>query len=477
MIICTKCGFQNSDDAGFCGSCGSFLEWTGEKVQPQTAPPPEPEPTETEPERGGLLVQARRALGLEEKPGGEAAGATGGRAEGAALDAATGPNAGVVAGSSAAVSPPSVAPTPVVVSTRRVAPAVEFDTIDTSATATVEAAPSVPAPTGAAPEIPAAGAQPAAVQPAAVQPAAVRPAAVRPAAGQPEAAQPAAAQPGALKPGMARPRPTPAPVAPLEEGPRPGELVCGSCGTGNEPTRRFCHRCGAYLAVVPVARRVPWWRSLFTRRATAMPAGARPLSVQRQAAQAAGGGGGTLRKLLAVILIGAIVVGAAGFVLVPGVRDAVEGAVNQVRVAVAPNYVPVHVAGQATGPSIAGHGPNLAFDSFSNTYWAAPASESQPWISATFSPPADIAKVLITSGDPDNFEAQPRPHTIRLDFMNAKGAVVFTRQFDLQDAKDFQTLDVDARGAASIKLTVLSVYQSTAGQNVSVADIEFRSRQ
>ena len=35
MIVCRKCGYQNGDSDGFCGSCGGFLEWTGEKVTPK----------------------------------------------------------------------------------------------------------------------------------------------------------------------------------------------------------------------------------------------------------------------------------------------------------------------------------------------------------------------------------------------------------------------------------------------------------
>jgi uncharacterized membrane protein YvbJ len=30
MIVCNQCGFQNMDNDSFCGSCGGFLEWTGE---------------------------------------------------------------------------------------------------------------------------------------------------------------------------------------------------------------------------------------------------------------------------------------------------------------------------------------------------------------------------------------------------------------------------------------------------------------
>ena len=32
MIICKACSYKNPDSASFCESCGSFLEWTGEKV-------------------------------------------------------------------------------------------------------------------------------------------------------------------------------------------------------------------------------------------------------------------------------------------------------------------------------------------------------------------------------------------------------------------------------------------------------------
>ena len=66
--------------------------------------------------------------------------------------------------------------------------------------------------------------------------------------GQPQ--QPAAPAP------KARRRPV-APPEPLD----PGDLICGNCGMGNRPTRKFCRRCGTDLAEAEVAR-VPWWRRL-----------------------------------------------------------------------------------------------------------------------------------------------------------------------------------------------------------------------
>src|SRR5580700_8785598 len=73
MIVCKKCGFNNSDADAFCGSCGAFLEWTGEKVTPAPSPEPAhvaPEPAEPEPaRRGGFmsLVQQVTAIGVPKK--------------------------------------------------------------------------------------------------------------------------------------------------------------------------------------------------------------------------------------------------------------------------------------------------------------------------------------------------------------------------------------------------------------------------
>ena len=43
-ITCRQCGFRNRGDDEFCGSCGSFLEWTGEKI----ATPPSSRPVDRE---------------------------------------------------------------------------------------------------------------------------------------------------------------------------------------------------------------------------------------------------------------------------------------------------------------------------------------------------------------------------------------------------------------------------------------------
>ena len=47
MIVCTSCSHQNEDDDEFCGSCGKFLEWVGEKIVDPAPARTEATPTAT----------------------------------------------------------------------------------------------------------------------------------------------------------------------------------------------------------------------------------------------------------------------------------------------------------------------------------------------------------------------------------------------------------------------------------------------
>ena len=78
MMVCTQCGFQNETEDAFCGSCGAFLEWAGEKVEtdapapvaaaspvvetPAAAPPDEPPTPVVEPEPAAETTAASPLL-------------------------------------------------------------------------------------------------------------------------------------------------------------------------------------------------------------------------------------------------------------------------------------------------------------------------------------------------------------------------------------------------------------------------------
>jgi hypothetical protein len=225
-------------------------------------------------------------------------------------------------------------------------------------------------------------------------------------------------------------------------------------------------------------KRTPWWRRLFARKPkAAAAAGVRPASMRKDGAATGGGAGAAAKSVVSLLLIALIAGAVTSYLVLPSVRDSVNGAINSVRMNVAPNYVAVNTAGQATGAALAGHPAQAAFDGFNNTYWAAPAGATQPTITAHFVPAGDIAKILITSGEATDFQAQPRPKTIRLTFLNASGATVFTKDYDLQDTHDPQTLDASATGASQVQITVLAVYASIKGTSVSITEVEFRARQ
>jgi ribosomal protein L40E len=69
VIICKKCGNRNEDRDQFCTSCGSFLEWSGERVvetapdppPPQVAPPPPPPP----PPPPTFIEHVKQVVGME----------------------------------------------------------------------------------------------------------------------------------------------------------------------------------------------------------------------------------------------------------------------------------------------------------------------------------------------------------------------------------------------------------------------------
>ena len=184
--------------------------------------------------------------------------------------------------------------------------------------------------------------------------------------------------------------------------------------------------------------------------------------------------GGLLRVVLQIVVVAALVGAVVGYAVVPDWKKGVDSVISSIRQVVAPNLVPVRTAGQATGPAAKGHAAQAAFDGFSNTYWAAPASGGEsPTISATFSPATDIAKILVTSGAVPDFQGSPRPHDISVQFLDTTGAVVAAKDLELKDVKDPQSFDVSAKSAMTFRLTVRSVYASSGGTNVAITEVEF----
>jgi hypothetical protein len=438
VIVCKQCGHHNEDNDTFCGSCGKFLEWTGERVvvaQPEPEPPaPEPEP---EPAHVGLIDRVKHAVGIEE---------TTTTAPAAHTEAAPAPVAAPVAAAAPAPEPRVVWTVPV-----------------TSAASAAPVAAPTPAPVlagVAAPAAPIAPAPPPAVSVA-------------------TADEPLSRRPTSVAPGVARPRQAPRTMEPPTRR-HPGDLICGQCGEGNDPVRHFCRRCGSSLDEA-IAVRLPWYRRFFNRLfgVRTREAGWRPRRVGPPNVM------GVVWRIVRLAIGALIVVGLLAFLLVPSfhnfVVNRVSSTITTVRKAIFPHYDPVFATGASASTAIAGHLPNLAIDKFTNTYWAASAKDPGPYLKVIFHDPIDLAQIGFDSGaagatPADEFIAQPRPKLVHMVFSNGTTTDVTLKDEDPKVAKNAQFYPVDAKQVTFVEIHIMSVY-ATAGaspSSVALAEVEFR---
>ena len=429
MIVCKNCGHQNEDNDTFCGSCGKFLEWTGERVavaQPEPEPdPPAPEPV-AEPAHLGLIDRVKQAVGLEET----------------------------------APQPVAQPPTP--------SPAVSTGAREE------------PEPIRA---VPVTSAAPAATPPMAATAPVAAPQPVLAGVGAPAAAPPAPAVvldepisrlPSSVAPTVTRPRPGPRTLEPATRR-HPGDLICGQCGEGNDPVRHFCRRCGNSLDEALVVR-LPWWRRFLNRvfGVRTREAGWRPHRVGPPNVM-----GGVWR--IVRLAIGAIIVVALlAFLFLPSfhnlVVDRATTAFTTVRKIVHPNYDPIYPIGASASSAIANHPPTLAIDRFTNTYWAALPNDHTPTLVLRFAGPQDLAEIGFTSGasgtaPADTFLAQPRPHGIHLVFSDGT-----TQDLSLTDSEKAQFSAITAKQVTFVEIHIQSVWPTAAAppSSVAITEVEFR---
>ena len=420
MIVCKQCGHHNEDSDTFCGSCGKFLEWTGERVivaqpEPEPAPAPEPEP---EPARVGFMDRVKQAVGME--------------------DEAPPPPATTVEA--------PAAPPPLTAVAIAAAPSL-------NATAAPVAAPE---PVLAGVGAPAA---PAAVPVGSVD-------------------EPISRRPTSLAPVVTRPRPGPRTMEPPTRR-NPGDLICGQCGEGNDPARHFCRRCGNSLDEA-IAVRLPWYRRFFSRLfgVRTREAGWRPRRVGPPNVM-----GGVMR-VVRLAIVAMLAVGILGFLLIPRfhhlVVNKVTAGVTSVRKVVHPNYDTVYPVAAAATSQTAGHAASLTIDRTSNSYWAAIPTDKTPQLVFTFSEPQDLSEILFRSGapgaQPSDFLNQPRPKAVHIIFTDAQGKLITATDITLTDQEGSQFYPIEAKQTTTARIQIQSVYPATgaARSAVAMAEVEFK---
>jgi hypothetical protein len=321
--------------------------------------------------------------------------------------------------------------------------------------------------------------QPVPVQPAPAQPAAPQPAPVQPTLAQPVGRKPEATsdQPAARLPTAevaARPKPT---TQVQQRVAQPGDRICGSCGEPNDPTRKFCRRCGASLveARIVEAKRLPWWKRIFGggKQPKQYAAGERTDGMQPP--KPAGNpiarfakGIGPVRGILALLVAAGIV----GYIAIPSVQGTVNGLfangptgiIDQVRKLVAPTLEPVRPVTISASGSIKDHPPELAFDTFVNTDWQ--VADKVPAVTVTFDGPIDLGAVIVHGGFKDTFTAFRRPATMVFDYPDGKSQTI-----ELQDTPDEQKFELSGSKVDSLTIRITSTY-GPEDKPISISEIE-----
>jgi hypothetical protein len=291
---------------------------------------------------------------------------------------------------------------------------------------------------------------------------------------QPEARQPAAPRRTQLSPV--------APQAPTRAI-QPGDLICGQCGEGNGPERKFCRRCGNSLAeaVVAPTPKTKWWQRFWRRPDSTVRAGQRPTS--RPGAAGAAAGRATKRVLIVLVVVALALIAIPRFgPVVNPVHKWVMKEKTTLRKKLKPKYVEVHPNRASATSEDPAHPAALAIDGKSNTFWAvnvkAPNGGVGQSITISFDKPLSVSQLGFTTGAQDkseNFLTQPRPSTVHLTMSNASGAAAGSKSITLADSSKFQTFSVSGKNVTKIQIQITGIYQSSqgGGHQVSLTEVEF----
>jgi hypothetical protein len=285
-------------------------------------------------------------------------------------------------------------------------------------------------------------------------------------------------QPAARRPTYVPETPRPAtPARPVEARvAQPGDRICSNCSEPNDPTRKFCRRCGTSLAVAAVQPevRLPWWRRIFQRQpkaAKAYAAGERTGSMKPKGAKGAGSGRkipqvGTLIKGGLALLIGFGIIGAVVFPSIPQMLlSGSTGFVDDIRKMFAPTFAPVHPIGATASSETADHTAGLAIDTFLNTDWQ--STEATPTLTVTFQTAIDLGAVYVYSGTAKDFTTIRRPS--KLEFIFPDGS---SKTIDLVDDVKPQQFQIDANDIKNLQVKVLET-AGPDGTPVALSELEF----
>ena len=266
-------------------------------------------------------------------------------------------------------------------------------------------------------------------------------------------------------PGTPGLRPRPDQLPPEERKVEPGELICGQCGAGNVPTRRFCRRCGADLVDAQVVPEPPWWRRwLRAGRGRQHRAGDRPRRVVRRAYRG---------KVVFLVVLSLLAT--AGWVERAPIRRLAAAVVDRIS-----DKRPVEPAALTASSSLPGHGYALVHDGKPFTYWAPDGGNDGrgEYLDVHFDRPIRLVAVVVFNGaSPElpEFLAQSRPRTVRFAFSHPV-APRTERDVVLKDQPRQQDVFLGVDDVTRLRITVIDVTVGNPGTPVALAELQFYER-
>ncbi|HEV2783573.1 MAG TPA: hypothetical protein VGX25_29660, partial [Actinophytocola sp.] len=285
-------------------------------------------------------------------------------------------------------------------------------------------------------------------------------------------AQAKVGQPDEVVPQEPRPKPPAVRRQPPSRQLKPGDLICGDCGEGNNEARKFCSRCGASLVEAERVK-TPWWRKLLPRRgAKVRKSGDRPKPGGRGKTKTALAVSTTFKLVRRIITVALLVGGILYGVFAPfrgWVNQQFTAVKHQVEILIFPQYAPVSaidVACQVETPP--NNGCRASVDGFSNTHWLAPVDGPQPVVVLKFDREVDLSRVIIRNGAGDDFQGNHRARKVHLVFSTGK-----TSDIDLLDNPDPNQYDIaNGEKATSVEIHVVDLFRSVKGTNLALSEIE-----
>jgi hypothetical protein len=281
-------------------------------------------------------------------------------------------------------------------------------------------------------------------------------------------------QPGAVKPGAVKARPTPKKPPPPPRVINPGDKICGQCGEGNDPARKFCRRCGGSLTEAVVFT-LPWykrfWRRLTSRKQHV--AGDRPK--QRRRLIGGHGGGAIWMWTKRILLVAVVVVVVLTFVgpLSKHWKHWWSSRYHSVVSTVHPHYSQFHPVGATATSALPGHPASNLIDGFNNTSWIANNKSVGQFVVLRFPSLENVAKIGFLSGAQDQgantYLTYPRPKKVLIYY---DGRSPTSQTITLKDTQSFQTFTASSKNSTGVTVTVESVYQPTNSNNTAVAMTE-----